>query len=149
MLVPQTGFGLWRTYRFNNSGITEFLKKGVRFEKVTENAAIISSTESISFGEPFANTGSLKRKVVFVNKGMTPTDCSVEINGGDGAYTVSPTTFELQPMQSKTVTVTFMPKLVGTHDAELVVYSEGEDCKVKIEGNVKALPDYSSLVNEG
>lgn len=149
MLVPQTGFGLWRTYRFNNSGITEFLKEGVRFEKVTENAAIISSTESINFGEPFANTGSLKRKVVFVNKGMTPTDCSVEINGGDGAYTVSPTTFELQPMQSKTVTVTFMPKLVGTHDAELVVYSEGEDCKVKIEGNVKALPDYSSLVNEG
>ncbi len=147
-ITPDSDFGVWSTWSFENYGILSFFRADSKFIAQIEGAEITSSVENVDFGTVSANGYEYTRSFNILTLGD---DCeySAIVEGGDGHFSISPEAGNITAGESTTLTVEFTTEEAGDYNAVIRIYSDGNDLEIPVTAKADAVPDFSAIVTAG
>lgn len=137
-------------YEYYGSYYAHTAIKFIKMFQPAEGQKLISFTgEDVPFNESTFPTLDLTKKIVIANIGNQAaeyvTDCASE---GD-AFSLSPATGQIEPMELGFFELTFCPQAQGQYEGVATVAFENQEFLYTTKGTCEGFPDYSPIVTEG
>lgn len=151
-LTPRTGFGLWVFSNFSGTpvGCINFYQKGtISIEKMTEEPKLAFLPSSIHLEGPNVTVGStIKQPVKIVNKGLTATNYSCDVEG-EGMEFAAYRDIDAATVQE--VYVRLIPTQAGDFAGTVQAKAStgGSLATLNVTAKVGEAPDFSQIVKEG